>query len=43
MKKKRRFILTVATFLLAYVPIVALNSSTWWLGEPELPKKLQKN
>jgi len=44
--KKQRLILTVATLLMAYMEIVTLNGSTWgstwWVGEPQLPQKLNQ-
>ena len=43
MKKWNLFIFGIAAALLAYAPIVPTNSCGFlWVGEPELPKKLQK-
>ena len=42
MKKWNKFVLGLAASLLAFAPIVPMNSSLFfWMGEPELPKKLQ--
>jgi len=40
--KKRKFVLTVATMLIAYATIIPMNSSFFWVGEPELPNKMKK-
>jgi len=36
--KRKKFMLALASFLLAYVAIVNSNTSFWWVGEPELPR-----
>jgi hypothetical protein len=41
MKKWNIFILGFAAGLLAFAPIMPLNGCGWWfVGEPQLPKKL---
>ena len=43
MKKWNKFILGIAASLLAFATIVPMNASAFlWAGEPQLPKKLQK-
>jgi len=41
MFKKKKIFTSLAMFLIAYAPIVAANTwSTWWIGEPQLPKNI---
>lgn len=46
MLKKHSRLLKFSTFLLALAPVIAARGAECWLifiGEPDLPKKLQNN
>jgi len=40
--RKRKFLLKVATILIAYATIIPTNGSWFMVGEPELPRQIQK-
>jgi len=42
--KNKKLMVKIATFLLAYAAIAPLSwGSAWFIGEPELPKRLKKD
>jgi len=42
MFNKREALIKLGTMVMAFAPIVPFGGSSFWLGEPKLPKKLQK-
>jgi len=43
MCKKESLLIKISTFLLAVAPLISNSRSTWFVGEPQLPKHLQQN
>jgi len=42
MNNKKRWLLKVTGMLIAYAAIIPRNGSRWLVGEPQLPKKMEK-
>ena len=42
MFKKREALMKLGMMVMTFAVVVPFNGSTWWLGEPKLPQKLQK-
>jgi hypothetical protein len=40
--KKRKFLFKIATVLIAYATIIPMNGSFFLVGEPEIPRSMQK-
>ena len=42
-RKRKNNIISLATFLLTFGLILTArgSASTWWIGEPQLPKKMK--